>query len=277
LRIIRSIAELRTELNAARAKGARVGMMGTSGALHDGHLSLVRAAVADNDLPVMFYGGSVESADQPIAYRRDPERDLGLCEAAGMQIAYVPAGDFMPRAPATVISLPVLFGGDAPGMEDPRHLHQITFAMAKLYNIFGECRMYSGEKDWQQLAVFTRLAQDLSFPVEVVPCPTVREADGVAMSSRNVKLSAEQRARAPLLYQALQAAAAAVAAGERSLARIRGLVAERIAPLGALDYLVAVDPAEITPKDPMTGEVRLLASVKVGEIRLLDNIGAHAG
>jgi pantoate--beta-alanine ligase len=275
LRIIRYIDELRQVLDAARAKGATVGFMGTSGAMHEGHLSLVRAAVRENDLPVMFYGGA--GAGGPIAYDRDPDRDLGLCEAAGMEIAYTPSGDFMPQAPATVIALPALFGGDQPGMEDPAHLHQITFAMAKLYNIFGPCRMYSGEKDWQQLAIFTRLAQDLSFPVTVVPCPTVREPDGLAMSSRNVKLTPEQRATAPRLYQALQAAAASVAAGERSLDRIKALVGERIAAAGELDYLTAVDPADLSPRSPLRGEVRLLASMKVGAVRLLDNIGVQAG
>ena len=274
MQIVRTIAELRQILDAARCKGASVGMMGTSGAMHDGHLSLVRAAVAGNDVSAMFYGGS---GGGPRLYDRDENKDLGLCEAAGMQYAYVPSGDFMPQAPATVIALPALFGGDNPGMEDPAHLHQITFAMAKLYNIFGPCRMYSGEKDWQQLAIFTRLAQDLSFPVTVVPCPTVRDADGLALSSRNQKLTPEQRAKAPLVYKAMQEAAAAIEAGERSLAMIRAMVAERVAPLGELGYLTAVDPADISPKDPMSGDVRLLVSVKAGEIRLLDNIGARAG
>jgi pantoate--beta-alanine ligase len=275
LRIIKHRAELRQVLDAARREGKTVGMMGTSGALHDGHMSLVRAAVENNDVSAMFYGGG---GGGPRLYDRDEARDLGMCEAAGMQYAYAPApGDYMDGKQATVISLPVLFGGDQPGMEDPAHLLQISFAQTKLYNIFGPCRMYSGEKDWQQLAIFTRIAEDLAFPVEVVPCPTVREADGLAMSSRNVKLTAEQRANAPLIYKALKEAVASIEAGERSLARIRAQVAERIAPVGTIDYLVSVDPREITPKDPLTGDVRLMISVKVGEIRLLDNIGARAG
>lgn len=275
MRIIKHRAELRQVLDAARCKGASVGMMGTSGALHDGHLSLVRGAVQENDVSAMFYGGG---GGGPRLYDRDEKRDLALCEEAGMQIAYVPApGDYMTGRESTVMSLPVLFGGDQPGMEDPAHLHQITFAMAKLYNIFGPCRMYSGEKDWQQLAIFTRLAEDLAFPVTVVPCATVRDADGLALSSRNVKLTPEQRAKAPLIYQALKEAVVSVVAGERSLARIKAQVAERVAPVGTIDYLVSVDPREITPKDPLTGDVRLMISVKVGEIRLLDNIGAHAG
>jgi pantoate--beta-alanine ligase len=275
LRIIKYRAELREILDAARAQGKTVGMMGTSGALHDGHMSLVRGAVENNDVSAMFYGGG---GGGPRLYDRDEARDLGMCEAAGMQYAYAPApGDYMNGKEATVISLPVLFGGDQPGMEDPAHLLAISFAQAKLYNIFGPCRMYSGEKDWQQLAIFTRIAEDLAFPIEVVPCPTVREADGLAMSSRNVKLTPEQRANAPLIYKALQEAVASIEAGERSLARIKAQVAERVAPVGVIDYLVSVDPREITPKDPLTGDVRLMISVKVGEIRLLDNIGAHAG
>ena len=275
MRIIKRRAELREVLDAARSKGATVGMMGTSGAMHDGHLSLVRRAVTENDVSAMFYGGS---GGGPRLYDRDETRDLALCEAAGMQIAYAPEpGDYMTGRESTVISLPVLFGGDQQGMENPAHLLQISFAQAKLYNIFGPCRMYSGEKDWQQLAIFTRIAEDLAFPVTVVPCPTVRDADGLALSSRNVKLTPEQRARAPLIYKALNEAVAAIAAGEHALARIRAQVAERVAPLGEIDYLASVDPWEITPKDPLTGEVRLMISVKVGEIRLLDNIGAHAG
>jgi pantoate--beta-alanine ligase len=275
LRIIKHRAELRQILDAARCQGKTVGMMGTSGALHDGHLSLVRGAVKENDVSAMFYGGS---GGGPRLYDRDEKRDLALCEEAGMQIAYVPApGDYMTGRESTVLSQPVLFGGDQQGMENPAHLHQITLAMAVLYNIFGPCKMYSGEKDWQQLAIFTRLAEDLRFPVEVVPCPTVRDADGLALSSRNVKLTPEQRAQAPLIYKALKQAAAAIAAGERSLAKVKAMVAEHVAPLGEIDYLVSVDPKEVTPNDPMTGDVRLMISVKVGEIRLLDNIGARAG
>jgi pantoate--beta-alanine ligase len=274
LRIIKYRAELRELLDKARCEGKTVGHMGTSGRLHDGHMSLIRAAATNHDVSAMYYGGA---SGGPSLYDRDPERDLAMCEAAGMQIAYVPApGDFLSSGAATQVILPELFGGDRPGMENPAHLSQITFATALLYNIFGPCTLYSGEKDWQQLAIFTRLAKDLAFPVTVVPCPTVREADGLAMSSRNCKLTDEQRTKAPLLYKALQEAASAIEAGERSLARIKGLVADRVASLGELDYLVSVDPWSIAPKDPLTGDVRLLVSLKVGEIRLLDNIGVKA-
>jgi pantoate--beta-alanine ligase len=150
--------------------------------------------------------------------------------------------------------------------------------VSKLFNIAGTCRAYFGEKDWQQLAVIRRMAADLSFPVDVVGCPTVREPDGLAMSSRNAYLTPDERAAAPVVHWALVAGAAAIAAGERSAAQVRSLVADliRAERLAELDYAEVVDAATLQPVDPLRGELRLLAATRFGRARLIDNEGATA-
>ena len=151
--------------------------------------------------------------------------------------------------------------------------------VAKLFSIAGPCHAYFGEKDWQQVAVVRRMARDLSFPVTVVACPTVREPDGLAMSSRNVYLTPEQRAAAPVLHRALQAGADAIRAGARDQAAVEALVADlvRAEPEADLDYAAVVDAASLAPCDPLAGEVRLLVAARFGRARLIDNVGAVAG
>src|SRR5688500_9569253 len=156
-------------------------MIGTSGAVHGGHQSLVRAAAAENDIAVMFWGGGSRfdwtTSDVPTG--RDYERDAALVFEAGAHAIFMPFDEeLFSRAPMTRITLPAMSSG-APGLEDPTHLDLIALFMARLWNIFGPCRSYFGEKDWQQLAMFRRLADDLAFPVEVIGCPTVREDDGL--------------------------------------------------------------------------------------------------
>jgi pantoate--beta-alanine ligase len=162
------------------------------------------------------------------------------------------------------------------GASRPTHFAGVATVVAKLFNIAGMCRAYFGEKDWQQLAVIRRMAADLSFPVEVVGCPTVREVDGLAMSSRNAYLAPDERAAAPVLHWALVAGAAAIAAGERDPTRVRALVTELIEaePLAELDYAEVVDARTLRGVDPLAGEVRLLAATRFGRARLIDNEGA---
>jgi pantoate--beta-alanine ligase len=162
------------------------------------------------------------------------------------------------------------------GASRPSHFAGVATVVAKLFNIAGTCRAYFGEKDWQQLAVIRRMAADLTFDVEVVGCPTVREPDGLAMSSRNAYLTPEERAAAPVLHWALVAGAAAIAAGERDPATVRALVSDliRAAPLADLDYAEVVDAATLESFDPLQGTVRLLAAARFGRARLIDNEGA---
>ncbi len=279
MEVVSTKAELRRRLDEARAAGRRVGLVPTMGALHDGHLSLVRAARAECDVvaltifvnPLQFAAG--EDLD---AYPRPLERDLDLAEQAGATIAFTPTVEEMyPRPAATTVHVAGLTAS-MEGAARPTHFDGVTTVVAKLFTIAGPCRAYFGEKDFQQLAVVRRMAADLDQPVTVVGCPIVREPDGLAMSSRNVYLTAEERSVATVLNRALHAGAALVEAGERD----PGTVAERMAavigdePRARLDYAEVVDPDTLErPARLEPGStVRLLVAAGLGTPRLLDNL-----
>jgi pantoate--beta-alanine ligase len=167
---------------------------------------------------------------------------------------------------------------DFEGASRPTHFAGVATVVTKLFAIVGPCRAYFGEKDYQQLAVVRRLVHDLSLPVAIVGCPTVRENDGLAMSSRNVNLTPEARRAAPVLHEALMAARGVIAAGERDPAEVRAVMRERVAtqPLVSLDYAEVVDAATLESPDPLAGELRLLIAARLPGARLIDNLGAHA-
>lgn len=273
MKILRRIAEVRALLDPARAAGKTIGVMGTSGAMHDGHLALVRRAVAENDLAVMFWMGAA-----PAHYERNWDRDAALIAGTGIEYAYVPDfDDFMPVRPSLTVTLVPALARDAPAMEPAEHLDTVSTSTAKLFNIFGKMRYYAGEKDWQQLAMFRRMVVDMSYDIEVVGCAVVREDDGLALSSRNVRLTAEERARAPALYRALAAGKAAIESGETKRAVVERLVAGHMAQAGEVVYVHALDAHTLRPVDALTGDIRILASLKLGEVALVDNVGAVAG
>jgi pantoate--beta-alanine ligase len=277
--ILRTIGEIRALLNPARAAGKTIGVMGTSGRVHEGHLSLARRAVAENDIAIVFWLGDLAfswagGAKLPGLYDRDWTTDRPLIEATGVEYVYLPDGDdYMGRPPVTVTLVPQLSSG-APQMEDVAHLDEVSTATAKLYNIFGKMRYYSGEKDWQQLAMFKRMAEDLSTEVEVVGCEVVREADGLALSSRNVRLTAEERERAPALFAALLAGRQAVEHGEVSAQKVVEILRDRMSEAGEVVYVHAVGAESLQPMETLTGDVRLIASLKIGLVPLVDNVGA---
>jgi pantoate--beta-alanine ligase len=274
----RTVRDLRAALDGARARGRSVSMVGTSGALHPGHLSLIERSVAENGVTALFWGGagSHDWMASQIPYARDAGRDFALAEAAGLDAVFTPYGhELFAREPMTRVSLPAMSSG-VPDLEDPAHLDLIAMVMAKLWNIFGPCRSYFGEKDWQQLVMFQRLADDLAWPVDVIGCPTVREDDGLAVSSRNAQLTPEQRAVAPVLHRALRDCGDAVRAGARSAAELDKVFATTIGTVGdpgCIRYFTAVEADTMKPLDELTGSVRLLASIELGSVRLLDNIG----
>jgi pantoate--beta-alanine ligase len=268
---------LRDRLDKARASGQRIGMVGTSGALHAGHLSLIRAAAANNDVTALFWGGGTptEWMVSELAYTRDADRDFALAESAGLDIIFAPdSSELFPREPLTMVSLPAMSSG-VPHLEDPAHLDLIAMVMCKLWNVFGPCRSYFGEKDWQQLVMFQRLAEDLGWPVEVIGSPTIREDDGLAVSSRNGQLASQDRAIAPVLYRALGAAQRAAVAGARTAAALGSIFAETIGSTADIRYFTPVEAATMTPLDELSGSVRLLASLELGRVRLVDNLGLH--
>jgi pantoate--beta-alanine ligase len=277
-RVVTTVAELRALTDDARARAATVGLVPTMGFLHEGHRSLMRAARAECGFvvvtifvnPLQF--GPTEDLDR---YPRDLDGDLASCSAEGVDVVFAPmAAEMYPHgAPATTVHVAGLTERLC-GAHRPGHFDGVTTVVAKLFAIAGPCRAYFGRKDAQQLAVVSRMATDLNLPVTVVGCPLVREPDGLALSSRNAYLSAEERAVAPTLHRALDAAAAAVAAGERDAARLVAQVRATIAaePAFEVEYVECVDPDSLAPVSTLTGPALLALAARLGATRLIDNV-----
>ena len=272
-----TIESFRGALDRARSQGGEIGFVPTMGYLHDGHASLMRAAAAECSVVAasIFVNPLQFAASEDLTdYPRDLDRDLGLADACGVHHVLVPSVEEMYPTPiltvVTVDGITARFEGAA----RPEHFAGVATVVAKLFSMVCPCRAYFGEKDFQQLAVVRRMAADLSMPVVVVGCPIVRESDGVAMSSRNVYLSASQRAAAPVLHRSLLVAMAAVGGGERSVASVESIVADAIAAEAEseLDYATLVDATTLEPATTIGGDQRLLAAARFGSTRLLDNI-----
>jgi pantoate--beta-alanine ligase len=276
--LISAIADARRRLDAARAAGARIGLVPTMGALHDGHLSLVHAARDACDLVAMtiFVNPLQFGAGEDLAaYPRDLERDMVLAREHGVDVVFAPAVEEMYTSPPlTSVVVPEL-ASTMEGASRPTHFAGVATVVAKLFNIAGPCRAYFGEKDFQQLVIVRRMVDDLSFPVDVVGCPIVREPDGLARSSRNVYLSPEERAAAPVLHRALESGRDLIGAGGRDASAVAAHMAGIVAaePLAELDYAEVVDPVTLARPDRLAGEVRLLVAARFGRPRLLDNLG----
>lgn len=277
---VESRSDLRAQCDAARGRGLSVGLVPTMGALHEGHLSLIRAARAQTDFVVVtiFVNPLQFGAGEDLSrYPRDLAGDLAQCERAGVDCVFAPSVEEMyTPAPLTTVHVDRLTA-DLCGRARPTHFDGVTTVVAKLFSIAGRCRAYFGRKDAQQLAVVRRMALDLDLPVEVVGCPIVREADGLAMSSRNAYLSSEERRAALVLSRSLLEAADAVRAGERAprslINSIRALVARE--PRVELEYVEIRDPDELTPLDSLDsldGEVLIALAARVGRTRLIDNV-----
>jgi pantoate--beta-alanine ligase len=275
---IPTIAELRAVLDAARAEGRSVGFVPTMGFLHAGHGSLMEAARSDCDVVVtsIFVNPLQFAPDEDLdSYPRDLTGDTDLAERCGVDLLFVPSTREMYPAP---IRTTVSVAGVSQGFEGrarPTHFDGVSTVVSKLFNVVGPCRAYFGEKDFQQLAVVRRMVADLSMPVTVVGCPTVREADGLALSSRNAYLTPEERAAAPAVHRALQAGVAAVEAGARHPEVVRAAMEAVIAaePRAELDYAAVVDAATLEVPDPLAGTLRLLLAARFGKARLIDNVG----
>ena len=280
MQVFDSINPFRTDLDAGRAGGASVGFVPTMGYLHAGHITLVQRAAAECDIVVVsiFVNPLQFAANEDLAsYPRDLDRDLELVAGAGATHVFAPSvSEMYPTEVLTTVRVAEL-SDPMEGATRPTHFAGVATVVAKLFSVVGPCRAYFGEKDFQQLAVVRRMAADLSMPVEVVGCPTVREPDGLAMSSRNVYLDGDQRLAALVIHRALQAGAAAIVAGERSGTQVRNLMAGIISaePTAVLDYVEVADPDTLAPVDDLAAgqELRLLAAAQVGRPRLLDNIG----
>jgi pantoate--beta-alanine ligase len=278
MQYVETIAEVRDACGRARNEGAHVGLVPTMGYLHEGHRSLIRAARAANQFVVVtiFVNPLQFGANEDLGrYPRDLAGDLAQCRAEGADLVFAPSGDEMyPNgAPLTTVHVAELTEGMC-GAARPAHFDGVTTVVTKLFGIVGPCRAYFGKKDAQQLAVIARMVADLNLPVEVVPCPLVREPDGLAMSSRNAYLSAAEREAALVLSRALEVAAREVAAGRRDarevLARVEDTV--RAEPLVALEYAEMRDVHRLQRVAVAAGDVLLAVAARVGDTRLIDNV-----
>ena len=275
---IERIAEVRARCDDVRRGGGTVGLVPTMGSFHAGHLSLMRAARAADDLVVVsLFVNPLQFAptEDLAAYPRDLEGDAAAAAAVGVDVLFAPPVEEMYPTSAPVRTTVHVEGLTSRlcGATRPTHFDGVTTVVTKLFSIVGPCRAYFGRKDAQQLAVVGRMATDLDLPVEVVGCPLVREADGLAMSSRNVYLTNEERAAATVLSLALRSAVDSICGGERDASAVRDGLAARIAsePLVRLDYAAVVDAADLVPVEQVSGRVLLAVAAFVGRARLIDN------
>jgi pantoate--beta-alanine ligase len=274
MKLVRGIAELRT----ARSQLTNpLGLVPTMGALHDGHLSLIRRARQDCASVVVsvFVNPTQFGASEDLsAYPRDLARDAALAERAGADVVWAPQVEdvyppgFQTRVQVESLTQPL------EGYHRPGHFQGVATIVAKLFNVVQPQRTYFGQKDAQQAMVVRRMAQDLNFPLEVVVCPTVREPDGLALSSRNAYLNPNERRAAPVLFRALSAAAEAFEAGEREADRLRQRMERTLAgePLARPQYVSVADPETLAELSGPVERALLSMAVHIGATRLIDNL-----
>lgn len=277
MQCVAEIPLVRQAVSEARAHGKSVGLVPTMGALHEGHLSLIRRARRENGFvvvsvfinPTQF--GPGEDLD---TYPRDLERDLELCAREGVDLVFSPTPETMyPPSYSTWVEVERITAGLC-GRSRPGHFRGVCTVVTKLFNICQPDRAYFGEKDAQQLAVVQRMTSDLDWPITIASCPTVREADGLALSSRNQRLTPEARAQAPVLYRALLAGKKLIEEGERRADVLKESMQQVLAeaPLAKLDYLEVVRADDLSPVSVVTGECLIAVAARFGDVRLIDNI-----
>ena len=274
--VIRTSAELRDKVAAWKRSGMLVGVVPTMGALHDGHLSLARAAREQSDrviVTIFVNPMQFNNADDLAKYPRDEAHDLALLDAEGVDVLFAPGVDEV--YPAGFASKVSVAGVSEPleGAMRPGHFDGVATVVSKLFGMTQAGRAFFGEKDWQQLQVVQRLVEDLNIPVRVMGCPTIREPDGLAMSSRNVRLSAEERAAAPVLYAQMQQAAQAIREGADAGAALATAKAAILAGgFREVEYLELRSIDGFQQVSDLSVPARLLAAAWMGDVRLIDNI-----
>jgi len=275
--VLTTIPALRDRVGAARLSGRSIGFVPTMGALHAGHKRLIDLARSECDLvivsifvnPLQF-----DRQDDLERYPRTLDADVALCSASGIDVVFAPSSlEMYPSPPVCVVDVGRV-ADHLCGRFRPGHFRGVATVVMKLFEITQPDRAYFGEKDAQQLAVIRHLVSDLNVPVEIVAVPTVREADGLALSSRNQRLQPGERRVATVLYEALKDAQARIAAGEREAARVAAAAREMIErqPAMKLEYLEIVDPLDMQPVARIDGPVVAAGAIWVGGVRLIDNV-----
>ena len=268
---------MRSASRAVRRRGKRLGFVPTMGALHEGHLSLVRAARAANDVVAasIFVNPTQFGPTEDLAkYPRSFERDCELLEGEGVEFVFAPSvEEIYPAGAVTWVTVEEL-SGKLDGRSRPGHFRGVTTVVSKLFHIVEPDQAFFGQKDAAQVAIIRQMVRDLNMAVEIVVCPIVREADGLAMSSRNAYLSPEQRKRALVLHRSLTRVQQLVASGERDAAKLAAAGREEFAREASvrLDYFEILDPATLDAVRDVSGGALLAVAAYVGATRLIDNL-----
>lgn len=277
VKLISTIAELRQHLKGVKARGAIVGLVPTMGALHAGHIRLIDQAVEECSHVVVTLFVNPIQFNQPGDYQRYPrtmDHDLEVCEQHGVDVLFAPSLEEMYPGEQRAFVEVTHLGDHLCGEHRPGHFRGVATVVMKLLNIAQPDRAYFGEKDVQQLALIERMVKDLNLPLTIVPVPTVREHDGLALSSRNKHLDPDQRRVAVALYEALLIAGAAIARGLQSSGEVKKEAQRAIEqhPEVRLEYFEIVDPDQLQPVAEITGPVRVAGAIWVGSTRLIDNL-----
>jgi len=277
VQVLRGVPELRAAILERRLAGESVGFVPTMGVLHDGQLSLVRRAKAENGCVVVssfVNPGEFPTLDESSPMHRDEHRELALLEREGATIVFMPdVSSLYPPDDVTRVTVEGLTR-QLEGASRPGHLDGLTTVMLKMLNLVGPANLYLGQRHAQQIVILRRMMRDLFMNIELVVCPTVREADGLALSSANAQLSIEERHAATCIFAALKAARAAYDAGERSAEVLRALMTDLIAAesMARPDYISIADAASLVELQRVSGPALALAAVWIGHTRLTDNM-----
>lgn len=279
MKIAKTIKEVREIVSEWKKQGFSVGLVPTMGYLHEGHQSLIRCSNENDRTVVSVFVNPIQFGPNEdfASYPRDLERDTKKCEEAGADLIFAPeasemyAEDFSSFVDMTGPT------DELCGLRRPGHFRGVCTVVSKLFNIVTPDRAYFGQKDAQQLAVIRRMVRDLSFGIEIVGCPIVREEDGLAKSSRNTYLSADERKAAVVISKSLKAGQEMIEKGETDTAKIIASITAMIEsePLAKIDYIKAVDADSIEPVDTVSGRILFAAAVYIGKTRLIDNFIAE--
>jgi len=277
MQIVRSVSEMQIRSRAHRAKGMAIGFVPTMGFLHEGHLSLMKRGRSENDLlctSIFVNPTQFGPTEDYRTYPRDTASDMHKCEDAGVDLVFMPEADdmygpdFQTHVEVERVSKPLC------GAARPGHFRGVATVVLKLFNMVLPNRAYFGMKDYQQLQVIRTMVRDLNLKVEIVPCPTVREQDGLAMSSRNLYLSPAERRQAVCLYEALLAAGRLFETGETRAPKYVEVMSQRInkEPDAAPDYVSLVDPESLKDLEVVQDRCLAALAVRIGKTRLIDNM-----
>ena len=275
MQVTKTVEETKKQIKAWKKEGKTIGLVPTMGFLHEGHASLIKKCREQNDIVVVsdFVNPTQFGPTEDLeAYPRDFERDSKLCESLGADLIFCPEPSEMYHDPHAFVSIDTL-SETLCGKTRPIHFKGVCTVVTKLFHIVAPDRAYFGQKDAQQLAIIRKMVQDLNFDIEIVGCPIIREEDGLAKSSRNTYLSADERQAALVLSRSLKIGKQLVDAGEKSAKVVKDAITAEInkEPLAKIDYVDVVDFDTITPIDELKGTTLVAIAVYIGKTRLIDN------